>query len=184
MSFTALATAFAVPAFAADANPVAVNTSGSFKFYGALDNGIEVVNNVGASKSTEVRVPSTTGSAPTAIGIDLSKDVGSGIKAIGKAEMGIYLDQGTSGQGAKLFGRQAYVGIDSGIGAFTVGRQNTMLYWGLMPGDLLGPNIYGLGSIDAYVPNARADNAVAWRGKFGGLGLGALYSFGRDGSAA
>jgi predicted porin len=183
VSFTALAMTFAIPAFAADANPVAVNTSGSFKFYGNLDNGIEMVNNVGAAKNTVVRVPTTTGSTPSAVGIDLSKDVGSGIKAVGKAEMGIYIDTAVSGQAGKLFGRQLYVGIDSEFGSITVGRQNTMLYWGLMAGDLLGPNIYGLGSIDPYVPNARADNAVAWRGKFGGLSLGALFSTGRDGTS-
>ena len=42
ISFTALAMTFAVPAFAADANPVTVDTSGSFKFYGNLDSGVEV----------------------------------------------------------------------------------------------------------------------------------------------
>ena len=46
--------------------------------------------------------------------------------------------------------------------------------------DQLGPNMYSSGSLDAYVPNARADNAIAWRGSFGGLTLGAHYSFGRD----
>jgi predicted porin len=183
ISFTALAMTFAFPAFAADANPVTVGTSGSFKFYGNLDNGIEVVNNVGATKNTVVRVPTTTGSTPSNLGIDLSKDVGSGFKAVGKAEMGFYIDTAVSGQAGKLFGRQLYVGIDSEYGAITVGRQNTMLYWGLQAGDLLGPNIYGLGSIDPYVPNARADNAVAWRGKFGGFSLGALFSTGRDGTS-
>jgi predicted porin len=182
IAITALAMTFAFPAFAADANPTIVGTSGSFKFYGALDSGVEMVNNVGPTRAKVIRVPSSTASAPNAFGMDMSKDVGSGIKAVAKAEMGIYLDTAISGQAGKLFGRQAYVGIDSDYGSVTVGRQNNMLYWGLMAGDLLGPNIYGLGSIDPYVPNARYDNSVAWRGKFGGLGLGAAYSFGRDGT--
>lgn len=179
LSFTALAMTFAFPAFAADANPVTVNTSGSFKFYGNLDSGVEYVNNVGASKGTVIRVPSTTGTFPSNLGIDLSKDLGS-VKAIAKAEMGYYVDAGNSGQGGKLFGRQLYVGVDSGIGSVTVGRQNNMMYWGMIPGDLLGPNIYGTGSIDPYLPNARYDNSIAWRGKFDAISLGAAYSFGRD----
>jgi predicted porin len=177
VSFAALATAFAVPAFAADANPVTVGTSGSFKFYGNLDSGVEYVNNVGANKGTVIRVPSTTGTTPSNLGIDVSKDAGS-VKGIAKLEMGYYVDAGNSGQGGKLFGRQLYVGIDSGAGAFTVGRQNNMMYWGMIPGDLLGPNIYGTGSIDPYLPNARYDNSIAWRGKFDAVTVGAAYSFG------
>jgi predicted porin len=177
LSFAALAVAFAAPAFAADANPVTVGSSGSFKFYGNLDSGVEVVNNVGANKGTVVRVPSTTGTFPSNLGIDVSKDAGA-VKGIAKLEMGYYVDAGNSGQGGKLFGRQLYVGIDSGAGTFTVGRQNNMMYWGMIPGDLLGPNIYGTGSIDPYLPNARYDNSIAWRGKFDAVTVGAAYSFG------
>ena len=36
------------------------------------------------------------------------------------------------------------------------------------------------GSLDPYIPNARADNAIAYRGTFSGLTVGATYSFGRD----
>ena len=167
-------------AVAAPAAPAVTNTPGGFKFYGSLDSGVETVNNVGANKSSVTRVPTTTGSGPSALGIDVAKDVGSGYRAIGKAEMGIQLDNGASGQASRLFGRQAYVGMETPIGSITVGRQYNMLFWGLMAGDLLGPNIYGLGSIDPYIPNARTDNSVAWRGKFGPTSLGAAYSFGRD----
>lgn len=173
----------AAPAAAAAPAPAAqavTNTPGVLKLYGSLDSGVESVNNVGANKSSVTRLPTTTGSGPSVLGVDLSKDVGDGFKATGKLEMGIQLDNGASGQASRLFGRQAYVGIDSPYGSVTVGRQYNMLFWGLMAGDLLGPNIYGLGSIDPYVPNARADNAVAWRGKFGSASFGAAYSLGRD----
>lgn len=150
------------------------------KIYGSLDSGVEMVTNVGSNHSTLTRVPSTTGSGPTVLGLDLQHEVTPGIKAIGKAEMGIYLDTGTSGQGSRLFGRQMYVGVDTDYGSLTVGRQYSMLFYSLHGADILGPNIYGLGSIDPYIPNARSDNSVAWRGKFGNFSLGALYSFGRD----
>jgi predicted porin len=187
VSFTALAVAFAAPAFAADANPVTVGTSGSFKFYGNLDSGVEVVTNakIGTTTNTGtvVRVPSTTGTTPSNLGIDVSKDAGP-VKGIAKLEMGIYTDAGNSGQGGRLFGRQLYVGVDSGAGTFTVGRQNNMMYWGTIPGDLLGPNIYGTGSIDPYLPNARYDNSIAWRGKFDAVTVGAAYSFGYNSAGA
>lgn len=177
VSFTALATAFAFPAFAADAN---------FKIYGNLDSGVEMVTNAkvnATTNATVVRVPSTTGTFPSNLGFDMSKDVG-GVKAIAKAEMGYYMDAGNSGQGGRLFGRQLYVGIDYGAGSITVGRQNNMMYWGTMAGDPLGPNIYGLGSIDPYIPNARYDNSVAWRGKFDALSAGVAYSFGNNSKAS
>ena len=55
-----------------------------------------------------------------------------------------------------------------------------MTYLALMGADLIGPDIYGLGSLDAYVPNARADNSVSYLGTYAGVTLGANYSFGRD----
>jgi predicted porin len=55
-----------------------------------------------------------------------------------------------------------------------------MLLGAVAASDLLGPNIYGMGSVDAYLPNARFDNSVAWQHKFSSVSLGATYSFGRD----
>jgi len=55
-----------------------------------------------------------------------------------------------------------------------------MLYWSLLDADVLGPGLYGSGSLDNTIPNARADNAVAYRGSFNGLTLGATCSLGRD----
>jgi predicted porin len=55
-----------------------------------------------------------------------------------------------------------------------------MTYWALADADILGPDIYGIGSLDSYVPNSRSDNTVAYKGTFKGLTVGATYSFGRD----
>ena len=40
-----------------------------------------------------------------------------------------------------------------------------------------------MGSLDAYLPNQRLDNAFTYRGTFGAWTLGAAYSNARDGSA-
>ncbi|MFM0606695.1 porin [Paraburkholderia sediminicola] len=63
----------------------------------------------------------------------------------------------------------------------TLLRQNPMLAWGLFDADLLGPAIYSSASLDSYLASgARADNAIAYRGTFAGVTIGAMYSFGRD----
>ncbi|NCV06637.1 MAG: porin [Betaproteobacteria bacterium] len=169
-----------MPANRAEPVPVGNLLPSGLKIYGSLDSGVENISNVGATKETLTRVPSTTGAGPSTLGIDVRRTVADNVTAIGKAEMGIYLDAGNSGQGGRLFGRQAYVGVDSQYGSITFGRQYSMLFFSLLGGDLLGPNIYGLGSIDAYIPNARADNAIVWRGKFDNLSIGTHYSWGRD----
>jgi len=55
-----------------------------------------------------------------------------------------------------------------------------MLLPALVASDMLSPNIYSLSSLDFYLPNARYDNSLAWKGKFDKLSLGVAYSFGRD----
>lgn len=84
------------------------------------------------------------------------------------------------GQGGLLFGRQSWVGVASPYGTFSFGSQYTMTYLRLIDADVIGPNIYGMGSLDSYIPHARSDNSIAYRGKFNGLTIGASYSFGRD----
>jgi predicted porin len=168
-----------VPAAAAAAAPGTFGVPG-LKLYGILDSGVEHISNVGADKKSVTRVPSTTGTLPSRLGFDFEHPVGSELKGIAKAEMGIYLDSGSSGQASRLFGRQIYVGLDSPYGSLTVGRQYSMLFWGMLDSDILGPNIFGLGSIDAYLPNDRHDNTLVWKGKFSNVTLGATYSFGRD----
>lgn len=149
-------------------------------FYGILDVGVENVSNIGPNKDSITRVPSTTNTIPSRLGVRGNLDLGDGYKAIYTAEMGIDPGNGTLGQGGRMFGRQAYIGLSTDVGTFTIGRQYTSVFWGTLDSDTLGGNIYGTGSIDSYIPNARADNSLAWTGKFNAWTLSAEYSFGRD----
>ncbi|WP_186152830.1 porin [Burkholderia gladioli] len=153
---------------------------GSVTLYGILDTGVEYVSHANSAGKGVVRMPAITGELPSRWGLRGSEDLGGGYKAVFALESGINVGNGTLGQGGRLFGRQSWVGIDSPYGTLSFGRQYTMTYLAVLDADLLGPNIYGLPSLDAYIPNGRADNSVAWRGKFGGLTLGAMYSLGRD----
>ena len=176
-----------VEAQAAEAKgAVASAASGNtFTLYGVLDGGVEHISNVSknsagtAGSEGLTRVPNITGTLPSRLGVNVAREVRPGYKAIATVEAGFNLDDGTSGQGSRIFGRQLFGGIETPVGSFTLGRQNSMIVYG-MSSDLLGPNIYSLGSFDAYLPNARFDNSLAWRAKFDKISLGALYSFGRD----
>ncbi|NML32464.1 porin [Paraburkholderia antibiotica] len=152
----------------------------SVTLYGIVDTGIEYVSHANAEGKSVVRMPGVTGEFPSRWGFRGNEDLGGGYSAIFTLESGFNLRGGDSGQGGRLFGRQAFVGVKSPYGTLSFGRQYTMTYLALLGADIIGPDIYGLGSLDAYVPNARADNSVAYTGSYAGVTFGASYSFGRD----
>lgn len=164
----------------AAAVPMLASAQSTVTLYGVVDTGIEYVNNVGAAKDNVARVNTLTGTVPSRWGIRGTEDLGGGLKSLFVLESGFAPDSGTSNQGARLFGRQALVGLSGPWGQVALGRQYTMLFWATLDPDILGPNVYGSGSLDSYLPNARADNAVSYKGTFGGFTVGATYSFGRD----
>jgi predicted porin len=148
--------------------------------YGILDTGIEYVSHANAAGDHVVRMPGITGELPSRWGLRGAEDLGGGYKAVFALESGFNTRGGDSGQGGRLFGRQAWVGIASPYGQLSLGRQYTMTYWAMADADILGPDIYGSGSLDSYLPNARSDNTIGYKGSFHGLTVGATYSFGRD----
>ena len=152
----------------------------SVQLYGLFDTGVERITNVGAGKSSLTRMPSISGTLPSRWGLRGTEDLGGGLRAVFTLESGFGPDTGVSGQGGRLFGRQAYAGLSGGWGTVALGRQYSMLFWSVLDADQLGPNVYGLGSLDAYIPNARTDNAVTYRGSFSGVQVGVGYSLGRD----
>jgi predicted porin len=154
----------------------------SVTLYGVLDTGAEYVNHIGPQSRSVVRMTAITGKLPSRWGLRGTEAIGNGISVEFALENGFNVDRGDVNQGSRLFGRQAWVGINSPYGSLSFGRQYTMDYWALLD-DILGPNIYGLGSLDSYTPNVRSDNTVAYKGAFHGITVGATYSFGRDAGA-
>ncbi|HWV04744.1 porin [Ralstonia sp.] len=152
----------------------------SVTLYGLIDTGIEYVSHANANGNGLTRIPSVTGTLPSRWGLRGAEDLGNGMKAVFTLESGFNTDTGTSGQGGRLFGRQAWVGLASDYGTVTLGRQYSMVFLSLADADILGPSQYAIGSLDVYIPNARTDNTIAYKGTFSGLTVGATYSFGRD----
>lgn len=152
--------------------------------YGLVDTGLAHMTNVNAAGDSVTRMPSLTGSFPSRIGFRGTEDLGGGLSAIFTLESGLALDTGSMGQGNRLFGRQASVGLKGAFGTVTFGRQVNMTYIAGLKSDVMGPNLFAIGSIDPYLPNARSDNAIGYFGNFNNFVIGATYSTGRDSSAA
>ena len=153
--------------------------------YGLLDAAVDYNTNVDTAGHSRTWMPSLGGGMfPSRLGFRGSEDLGNGLKAIFTLETGIYTDTGATGQGNRLFGRQAWVGLAGRWGQLTLGRNYNMLYNSMPEVEIIGPAQYGLGSLDAGIPNGRSDNSIAYKGTFGAVTAGATYSVGRDTSNA
>ncbi|MCU6501698.1 porin [Rugamonas sp. A1-17] len=181
MKKTALGGAIAMIGFLAAHTATAQS---NVTIYGIVDSGVAYTNNTNAAGNSVVKVPSLTGSFPSRLGFRGTEDLGDGLQAVFVLESGIGMDTGTMGQGNRLFGRQANVGLKGSYGTLTVGRQNNMTFLATLKSDVMGPNLFSISSIDPYIPNARSDNAVGYLGNFADFTVGTTYSFGRDASSA
>jgi predicted porin len=173
------ATLLGASAIAAQAQHVTSTGGSSVTLYGLIDVAVETVSNVNGVGRIN-RVPSNVGMMPSSFGFKGSEDLGGGLSAVFNLEAGFAPDSGVSGQGGRLFGRQANVGLAGPWGRVLLGRNQSTFYWSVWDSDVMGPALYAIGSLDAYIPNARADNSIAYRGTFSGLTVAAEYSLGRD----
>jgi len=118
-------------------------------------------------------MPNLSASVPSRWGLRGTEDLGGGLKSQFVLESGFAPDTGVANFGNRLFGRQAWVGLSGNWGQVAFGRQYTMMFWATLDSDILGPNTFGSGALDPTIPNSRADNAISYKGKFGGLTVGA-----------
>lgn len=154
--------------------------SSSVTIYGVLDLGVEYVRGVPTTAGqTGSQFREGYGGSPSRIGFKGREDLGGGMAAEFLLETGMMMDTGAYSQ-SRMFGRQAWVGLSGDFGSISVGRQNTMRYFGMLDADLFAAASQGLGALDSGIPNARADNSISWRSKPGTISGGVNYSFGRD----
>ena len=157
----------------------------SVTLYGVVDAGLTYANKVpnAAGNGGASRVGLDSGGlSGSRWGLRGVEDLGGGLKGIFNLESGFNLDDGKSAQGGRLFGRNAYVGLQGQWGQLTLGRQQNLLYdFSLVYDPMAIATRYSLAAQDAFFAG-RADNAVKYIGTFGGLSVSALYSFNRDGN--
>lgn len=159
------------------AAPMALAQS-SVTLYGVIDSGVDYTK-AGNSSQSRVISGGLTGSR---IGFRGVEDLGGGLSAIFRLEGGFTADDGNMGQGGRMFGREASVGLSSKeLGTFTVGRTPLPYYmvqfrvdafaWG-GNGGMLSVTRSGLTATSQLAPqavSARADNSFnytspAWSG--------------------
>jgi GBP family porin len=157
----------------------AANAQSSVTLYGIISDAIGYVNNEGG-KSAVLMI--TGGHQNNRLGFKINEDLGGGLAAIATLENGFNITNGTLGQGGRIFGRQAFVGLSSQkYGAVTFGRQYDML-WDYL--DRLEPQASAMGlgdnvgSNDNIEGNFRYSNSVKYVSpKFDNVNFEALYAF-------
>ena len=147
--------------------------------YGVLDAGVVSERGcVGNCASTKVSGGVASGSR---LGVQGREALGNDVSAVYGLEAGVANDSGQSEDG-RLFGRQAYVGLDSRLGALTLGRQYNLQYETLT--DVADPFRGGMagsaGNLAGYGAK-RYDNTVKYVAPaLRGVSAAALYSFGES----
>lgn len=97
----------------------------SVNIYGILDAGFVRESGGGAGSVNKLTSGVASGSR---LGFKGTEDLGGGLSALFVLENGLAVDTGAATQGGLLFGRQAFVGLGSGFGTVTLGRQYTPQY--------------------------------------------------------
>ncbi|MEX3765103.1 porin [Paraburkholderia phenoliruptrix] len=93
----------------------------SVTLYGLIDEGIGFTNNSGGHKAWQMQSGWVAGDR---WGVKGTEDLGGGYKAVFTLENGFDLNSGSLGQAGRMFGRQAYVGVQTDrFGSITAGRQ-------------------------------------------------------------
>ena len=155
--------------------------------YGALDTGFEYKHTkLTGDKAVDKFDMQTGWDTGNRWGLKGSEDLGNGYKVSFKLESGFNGDDGTMGQGSRLFGREAGLTLSGPFGSVAFGR-----FGGLSSScgtyDMLG---YvesfdgGDGDVWGFAASDRYDNMVVYQTpRFAGLQLTAQYSFKTDSSA-
>ncbi|WP_279388590.1 porin [Paraburkholderia sp. BL9I2N2] len=108
---------------------VAAHAQSSVTLYGILDSGVEYVTHAAKQGSGTLFRVNTGNRINSRWGFTGKEDLGGGLRSIFTLESGFATNNGTLQQGGRLFGRQAFVGLESDrLGAVMAGRQMTPMY--------------------------------------------------------
>lgn len=145
-------------------------------FYGVLDGFVEY--NTGGESGSRLAVQSG-GVAGSRLGIRATQDLGGGLRALGRVEAGLGSDTGTSTQGGRVYGRQAWAGFAGGFGQVTLGRQYTHHFLLADSTDPFGTGYGSAFNTGVVTTVSRVDNSVAYESpNFSGFKFAAIVGAG------
>ncbi|MDG0027317.1 porin [Trinickia sp. Y13] len=152
--------------------------------YGIADAGVLYTSNVNTPKGGKSLWQLASGNASgSRWGFKGSEDLGGGLKAIFQLENGFGINNGTFGQGGRLFGRQAFVGLSSAeFGALTMGRQYNAMQDFVEPFAAAGWSLAQLATHpfdnDNLDNTFRTDNSIKFSSRvISGFQAEAMYAF-------
>ncbi|OAJ54984.1 porin [Paraburkholderia ginsengiterrae] len=163
----------------------AAHAQNSITLYGIIDESIQYTKNATLTGENQVGLYSGNLSG-SRWGLKGSEDLGGGLKAIFQLEDGFNVNNGKMGTyngTSSLFGRQAYVGLQSErYGTVTLGRQYDPLVdmvQGLTDDASFGSTFATAGDVDNYDNSSRTNNAVKYVSpSYAGLQVETMYAFG------
>lgn len=100
----------------------------SVQLYGIIDAGVRITNNEGSGANPGAKITRVVGGGMSSsrFGMNISEDLGGGLKALANLEHRVEVDSGT--QQAANFWQQSWVGLQGGFGRLTLGRQYNVLF--------------------------------------------------------
>ncbi|MFM0619755.1 porin [Paraburkholderia nemoris] len=157
----------------------------SVTLYGSIDNGVAYSSNVQGKSLYQATQGIGLGDR---WGLRGREDLGNGLRAIFTIESGFSSLSGAQLQGGRLFGRQAYVGLNQQqLGTLTLGRQydSVVEYVSVLASskqyaDQLGAHV---GDNDNMFNSLRINNAVKYASPdIAGFAFGGMYAFSNQAS--
>lgn len=155
----------------------AAHAQSSVTLYGLIDTYVEFASINGNS----VNKLSAGGLNGSRWGMRGSEDLGGGLKGIFVLESGFNGDTGSIGQGGRLFGRTAFVGLEGGWGSFKAGRQYAPIFYTQAATDIDGYTTFSVpgNSYGQDGETLRQDNQIRYETpKFGGFQGMVSFAFG------
>lgn len=153
----------------------------SLKFYGMIDAGVEKVTlDRPADGKSEGGTRVSNGMITPHFGVRGAGRVTDGLQASFNLEGSFASDNGTSGIGGRLFGRQSWVGLSGAFGTVRLGRQYTAVRLGWEDANPYGTGNQGLRLLDPRISNPRADNSLSYIFTVGSFTISANRSWGWD----
>jgi predicted porin len=149
----------------------------SVTLYGLADAGVVYINNDTGHSTVETVTGQTNGSR---VGFRGDEDLGGGLKAIFTLENGFDTSNGKLLQDSRLFGRQAFAGLETPYGSVTLGRQYDPMT--RFVGEIAATSMWAWlgthpGDFDNLNSNFRVDNSIEYRSPtMNGLTLDGIFS--------
>ena len=162
----------------------AAHAQSSVTLYGVLDDSIQYINNNNVGGHNKSSIGLAAGNLQgNRWGMKGTEDLGGGLKAIFQLENGFSPNNGTLGQGGKMFGRQAFVGLQSDqFGTVTIGRQYDPvvdLVQAVTADNYWGSTFTTPSDVDNNDNSSRTNNAVKYTSNvYSGFQFEGMYAFG------